>query len=429
MLRVAHACGLAVGLAAVCQCSSSSSVSPSAPPVPTRTAAPPQVTLAAPVATIDERFLAVGIDTAQVVGATWWSSVDAVAGGTAKVAPYDFGRPVLRKLASALAPSILRVGGTEADKVFYDMSASPVTKAPAPYLDVMTHAQWDAIDDFARTLGFQVMFTIDAGPGPRAADLSWQPDNARVLLQYAASQGTPVTLWELGNEVDAFPVSVSLSFKITPAQFAADVKTARALVEATTPGVKLGAPSSAYWPKAGELIAFYPAFMAAGGGASLDVITWHYYPQQSHRCPIATVRANPPLMFVPGTLDEIDTWAAQVEGAAAGKPVWLGESGNAQCGGEPGESDTFVARLLVARPARELARRGEPVVVRQTLSGADYGLIDDATLTPRPDYWTSVLWRRLMGTGVLAVAPPGDPLLRTTRTARAPGRRGTARAR
>jgi len=48
------------------------------------------------------------------------------------------------------------------------------------------------------------------------------------------------------------------------------------------------------------------------------------------------------------------------------------------------------------------------VVVRQTLSGMNYGLIDDATLTPRPDYWASLLWKRLMGTQVHATAVAGD---------------------
>jgi heparanase 1 len=50
------------------------------------------------------------------------------------------------------------------------------------------------------------------------------------------------------------------------------------------------------------------------------------------------------------------------------------------------------------------------VLVRQTLSGSDYGLIDDATLQPNPDYWAALLWRRLMGTGIVAArlkdAPP-----------------------
>jgi hypothetical protein len=59
-----------------------------------------------------------------------------------------------------------------------------------------------------------------------------------------------------------------------------------------------------------------------------------------------------------------------------------------------------------------VARRGEPVIVRQTLSGSDYGLIDDATLSPRPDYWTSVLWRTLVGTRVLDASSGGDSLLR-----------------
>ena len=54
------------------------------------------------------------------------------------------------------------------------------------------------------------------------------------------------------------------------------------------------------------------------------------------------------------------------------------------------------------------------VQVRQTLSGSDYGLIDDATLTPRPDYWASVLWKRLMGTTVLAVAPASSTAPKAT---------------
>jgi heparanase 1 len=38
-------------------------------------------------------------------------------------------------------------------------------------------------------------------------------------------------------------------------------------------------------------------------------------------------------------------------------------------------------------------------------------LIDGATLEPRPNYWAAVLWRRLMGTGVLEAGVSGDPNL------------------
>ena len=46
-----------------------------------------------------------------------------------------------------------------------------------------------------------------------------------------------------------------------------------------------------------------------------------------------------------------------------------------------------------------MARAGVKVATRWTLAGPQpYALVDDATLTPRPDYWAALLWRRLMGT-------------------------------
>jgi hypothetical protein len=61
-----------------------------------------------------------------------------------------------------------------------------------------------------------------------------------------------------------------------------------------------------------------------------------------------------------------------------------------------------------------LASRGQPVVVRQTLLGSNYGLVDDETLEPRPDYFASVLFKRLMGSVVLDLRSVGeaDPFLR-----------------
>lgn len=415
---------IALSLALAC------SRSPTAPPTPTRDGAV-SVRLDAAIATVDERFLSVAVDTAQVVGATFWSPDAGLegGGGSSPVAPYDFARPRLRRLAQELAPAYLRIGGTEADKVYYDLGDAPVTTAPGKYKAVLTRAQWDGVNAFAKALDYRVLFTINAGPGPRDAANAWQPDNARALLEYTRAKGHPVALWELGNEANAFPIAHSLDFKVSGQQLAKDAAVARALVDATTPGALLGAPSSAYWPVAGEFISLYPEFMAAGGGDALDVITWHYYPQQSRRCAIATRRADPELMFVPSTLDEIDKWATAVEAErdahARGKPVWLGESGNAQCGGEPGESDAFVGGFWWLDELARMARRGEQVVVRQTLSGSNYGLLDDDTLSPRPDYWTSILWRRLMGTRALDAARGDDPLVRVyAHCARAPAAPG-----
>ena len=256
-----------------------------------------------------------------------------------------------------------------------------------------------------------MLFTLNAGAGPRDAAGRWQPAQARSLLAYAATRGDPVAIWELGNEVNAYGALLHLS--LDAATYASDVRTARLLIDQAMPSSALAAPASAFTPLIGE---FHPilADVLADAGASLDVVTWHWYPQQSHRCPL-TRRAQLETLLDPAVLDETATFAGIVEAARdAGAPqaaVWLGETGNAQCGGEAGISDTFVASLWWLDELGLLARRGQQVIVRQTLSGAAYGLIDDATLEPRPDYYASLLWRRLMGTRILdaheqAVHPP-----------------------
>lgn len=375
----------------------------------------------APVAQVSERYLSVAVDTAQVIGATFWSPDGDVemGAGEARVPPYDFERLRLRRLAAELAPAYLRIGGTTADDVYYDLDDPPLDAPPEPYKWSMTQAQWAGLVAFATDLGFEVLFTINAGPATRDSEGRWTPDNARPLLEHARERGDPVALWELGNEVNAFPALYGLDAYVSGSEFALDVAAFRALVDEVfgdERSVRVGAPSSAFWPRVGEVNAVFEDVLA-GAGEHLDVATWHYYPQQSRRCPIATRRAGDLLLMEPENLDEAHRWADLVESArdtyAPSAEVWLGESGGAQCGGEPGESDTFASSFWWLDQLGLLARRGQQVVVRQTLSGSDYGLLEDATLQPRPDYWASLLWRRLMGRRVLAAETlDEEPLLR-----------------
>jgi heparanase 1 len=365
------------------------------------------VATSAAAAQVSDRYLSIAVDSAQAFGGPWWSSSDDPSTtGDQVQPPYDFTQPRLRALAGALAPATLRIGGTAADTVYYDLSATPAAAAPAPYSLLLTRSRWDGITSFATALGFDILFTLNAGPSSRDAMNAWTPDNAATLLSWAASRGDPVSVWELGNEVNGFEFVYGLSAKVSAAQYAADFAVAKKLVEQTAPGAKLAGPASAFWPLSGEIAPILPAFVAAAG-ASIDVVTWHYYPMESVRCPIAELRASPDVVLSPTDLDHVKGWAMGVETArAASAPaaqVWLGETGSAQCGGEPGLSDAFAGSFWWLDQLGAIARRGEPVVIRQSLSGANYGLLDGDTLDPRPDYWTSVLWRRLMGTTVLDV--------------------------
>jgi heparanase 1 len=231
----------------------------------------------------------------------------------------------------------------------------------------------------------------------------WLTENARALIGYAAKARAPVAVWELGNEVNAYPLM--FGFSLAAADYARDLATARALVVELMPSAKLAAPASAYWPLIGELGGLLPAF-AQVGGKSVDILSWHYYPQESARCPVAVRSATVTRLLETDNLDEIDRWADDVERArkrcAPSTEAWLDETSNAQCGGAPGISDAFVSSLWWLDELGKMARRGTPVVVRQSLTGADYGLLAEPTLEPRPDYFATLLWRRLMGTRVLA---------------------------
>ncbi len=53
-----------------------------------------------------------------------------------------------------------------------------------------------------------------------------------------------------------------------------------------------------------------------------------------------------------------------------------------------------------------LAKAGVRVVMHNTLAASDYGLLDEKTFTPRPNYWAALLWHRLMGSTVLESGVP-----------------------
>jgi heparanase 1 len=351
-------------------------------------------------ATVDERFLSIAIDIAQVVGGKFWTAGVTTNGGMDLVPPFDFSRSRLLNLVKPLGPAYLRVGGTDADRTFYALDVPPPATPPANYEWLLTRAEWDALTAFARSNDFQLLFTINAGAGPRVNHGPWLPDNARALVSYATGQHDPVAAWELGNEVNAYPIL--LNFVLTPADYARDLATARTLLSSLAPGTKLAAPASAYWPIIGEINNLLPALLPLARD-DLDLVTWHFYPQESMRCPISLRGAAPTTLLDPDNLDEIDRWADAVDGARGKIPAWLDETGNAQCGGAPGVSDTFASSLWWLDELGKMARRGTPVVVRQSLSGADYGLLSEPALEPRPDYFASLLWRRLMGPRALAV--------------------------
>lgn len=382
------------------------------------------------VAEVDPRFLSFAVDTAQALGGPFWSNSGAKgAVGDLVRPPMDFSDPALQARIEPLTPSFIRIGGSAADTVYYDLGTSPVTEPPEPFELVLTAPLWARLMDLVGALDLELLWTLNAGPGTRDDAKAWQDAQSRALLQHAADRGDRVAVWELGNEINGFPFVLGLSEKVEPQQYAADVALARAMVDELQPNSLLAGPSSAYWPLGGEINPILPEFMPLAG-KDLDVVTWHYYPQQSERCPLRELPATAEMPLDPLLLDNADKWSAEVEGYrdahAPDVPVWLGETGGAQCGGQSGVSDRFVGGFWWLDQLGLLARRGTPIVIRQSLTDASYGLLDGEDLSARPDYFNAVLHKRLMGTRVLDVvaSDPSQAKLRAYAHCTAPTAQG-----
>jgi len=296
---------------------------------------------------------------------------------------FDFGDANLVKWAKALAPGYLRISGTKADEVVWGE----------------THdlARWKEIAEFADKVGLGLWVGLSAGRVERDEQGKWEGGGVRRLLEYLAAEGIGVEVFELGNEVNAYWLK-GLGQVVRGRQLGRDCVAAKKLVNKFFDKAKLVGPASAFWPKWGEGWSVLKGFLEVVG-VELDGLSWHYYPTQSRRVPVASKRACVGEVLGGFELDEVKWWAGVVETwrerYVPGVPVWMSETGPAQGGGEPGWSDRFGSSLWWADELGVLASREYAGVVRQCLRGADYGLVGEDGL-PNPDYLVSLAWKQLM---------------------------------
>ena len=64
-----------------------------------------------------------------------------------------------------------------------------------------------------------------------------------------------------------------------------------------------------------------------------------------------------------------------------GKPLWITETADAACGGNPWAS-TFLDTFRFLYEHGRLAELGVQVIAHNTLASSDYGLLDENTLPP-----------------------------------------------
>ncbi len=371
-----------------------------------------------PVTTIDPRYLSFSIDISVLAGGFWWEGSKGTQRGlgTQRVNPLNLQQEKLDLLVQALGPAYIRVGGSEADKVHYFTSASVPTNNNSDALTI-TKDMWHQLHDFCQRNSLALMFTMKYGLFERRQQGTWQSTEVKDLLEYSHVHGQSIHICELGNELNAYWAFHGLTSQPSAKNLAKDYDAFIRCVRLYSPNSKIAGPGSAFWPRIGEAIKPLSNISAPfldNLEEPLDIVDWHYYPFQSSRSPVKTRSATIKNILSPSSLMDYEKYSRQLEKLRdqyqPNAQLWTGETGSAQCGGQAKLSDRFVSCFWWADQLGRGAKIGQKVMIRQSLIGGDYALINRQTLKPNPDYWVSWLWGKLIGELVFDVQS-NDPFV------------------
>jgi hypothetical protein len=373
--------------------------------------------------TIDERFQSYNVEMVEVTGGRFWKPYHASASAPsargadnsgnipadakpdlfADRAPIDLSNPRLRRLAAALAPAYLRVSGTWANSTYFAENDETPATPPKGFSAVLSRERWKGVVDFARAAGAEIVTSMATSAGARDAAGQWQSDQARRWFDYTRSIGGQIVAAEFMNE----PTLAAMGGApkgYDAAAYGRDFKAFVAFIKASEPDVMVLGPGSigetTATPSSADFIAARDLLVASGPG--VGAFSYHHYGALSQRC--SPGQTTPEAALSEAWLASTDRTLAYYQSLrnafAPGKPMWLTETAEAACGGNPWAA-TFLDTFRYLDQLGRLAKAGVQMVAHNTLAASDYGLLDETTLRPRPNYWAALLWRRLMGTIVL----------------------------
>uniref|UniRef100_A0A8C2XTG6 Heparanase n=1 Tax=Cyclopterus lumpus TaxID=8103 RepID=A0A8C2XTG6_CYCLU len=374
-----------------------------------------KVDLSVAIRRVDRRFLSVTIDASLAAEERFMSLLSS---------------PKVRTLAKALSPSFLRFGGTRQDFMVFtpqgvrqdsgypscdrlqlpvwpedqlkkDWTRQQLTLMREDLQGKYRRVQYteytvDLLHSFTRCSGMDLIFGLNALL--RTANNTWNSSNAAALLRYCESRRYHMS-WELGNEPNSYEKKAGI--RVDGNQLGRDFTRLRAMMSRS----KSYRHAGLFGPDVGQprdhRADLLEGFLQTGAEA-VDACTWHHYYVNGRDASLED-------FLDPEVLDTLAFKTKEVlELVSPEKPVWLGETSSAYGGGAAGLSDTFAAGFMWLDKLGLAARLGLDVVMRQVFIGSgSYHLVDE-NLDPLPDYWLSVLYKRLVGPEVLQVEAAGE---------------------
>ncbi|KAJ6296265.1 hypothetical protein OIU78_024166 [Salix suchowensis] len=336
----------------------------------------------------------------------------------ASVINLDLNNSILLNAIKAFSPLKIRIGGTLQDKVFYDTEDNnqpcvPFVKDTREMFG-FTHGclpmhRWDELNAFFKKSGAEIIFGLNALTGRSiksdgSAVGAWNYTNAESFISYTVKKNYSIYGWELGNELCGSGVGT----RVAAAQYASDtislyniVKKIYSSSETKPLVIAPGGFFSENW---------FKEFVHKTGN-SVDAITHHIYNLgpgvDSH---LIEKILNP--SYLDGEAKTFNNLQSILKSSATPAVAWVGESGGAYNSGRNLVTNAFVFSFWYLDQLGMASSYDTKTYCRQSLIGGNYGLLDTTTFVPNPDYYSALLWHRLMGRNVLSTSFSGTKKIR-----------------
>ncbi|MDQ2862179.1 MAG: hypothetical protein M3R50_00765 [Bacteroidota bacterium] len=387
--------------------------------------------------TVDERFQSYNIEMAEVIGGKFWkpyskdsSKPAAHAIDTSKLSmgldpsmfqamqPINLYNKRLRKLATALGPAYMRVSGTWANSVYFqDDSNNAMPAPPKGFKGVLTRSEWKGVIDFSKAVDANIITSFAISDGVRDKAGVWTPLEAKKIAGYTQSIGGKIVAAELFNE-PTMPSAGGAPKGYNGASFAKDIEVFTKFAHATLPGMLIVGPGSVgegsnLIPKGMSSMLTTKDLLSAEPKPQFDIFSYHFYGAVSQRCAFlgkdlgTTPEDALSEKWLSKTITAFNFYKGLRDEYEPGKPIWLTETADAACGGNPW-AVTFLDCFRYVDQMGRLAKAGVSVIYHNTLAASEYGMLERETYLPRPKFWAALLWAKCMGTEVYD-AGQGNP--------------------
>ncbi|KAG2700197.1 hypothetical protein I3760_07G221300 [Carya illinoinensis] len=366
------------------------------------------------IARIDDDFVCATLD--------WWPPEKCDYGtcswGRTSLLNLDLNNVILMKAIKAFSPLKIRLGGTLQDKVIYDTEGNPpqcssFVKNNSELLGFsqgcLPMSRWDELNIFFKKSGAVVVFGLNELSGKTvdsqgSAIGAWKSSDAESLIRYTVNNGYTIHGWELGNELSGNGIGT----RVSAHQYASDINSLQNMVQNIYAGFEVkplviapGGFFDANWFT--EFIKETPE--------SLHVVSHHIYSLGPGVDDHLIDR-----ILDPSSLDSVSQTFSSLrsilKSSGTRAVAWVGEAGGAYNSGHHLVTDAFVFSFWYLDQLGMASSFDTKTYCRQSLVGGNYGLLDASTLVPNPDYYSALLWHRLMGRNVLSTNFSGTNKIR-----------------